>query len=48
MYPVKLVVRWSGTHDSLAPDTSQIARPIELLDFLGQRQVYGVFWAYLK
>jgi len=37
MYPVELMVRWSGTHRSLAPDISQTAWPIELLDFLGQR-----------
>ena len=35
---MELVVRDSGTHHSLAPGISQIARPIELLDFLGQRR----------
>jgi hypothetical protein len=34
---MELVVCGSGTHRSLAPYISQIARPIELLDFLGQR-----------
>ncbi len=39
MYPVEFVVRLSRTHRSLALAFSQIARPIELLDFLGQRMV---------
>ena len=37
MYPVELVVRWSGTHHSLAPDIPQSARPLELAGFLEQR-----------
>ena len=54
MYPVELVVRWSGTHCSLAPDTRlapdtpQIPRPIELVDFLEQRKACVALWACLS
>jgi hypothetical protein len=43
---VELVVRRSGTHRTLAPDISRIARPIELLGLpwatLGLRRISGL------
>ena len=37
MHPVEFMVRRLGTHRTLAPDISPIARSSVLLDFLGQR-----------